>query len=102
MKGLREVVELYVKPSEALVNGIGTKETVVPLSERKVVFNGLSGLLQFHSESFLPKLEAAAKPLLNPALDDEAGNLSRAVAADVGDVFRTYNPFMRMYSTYIK
>jgi hypothetical protein len=101
VNGLREVVELYVKPAEVLVSGINTKETVVPLAERKVVFNGLSGLLQFHEDSFLPKLIAAADPLLNPAANDEDGSLSRAVAADIGDVFRTYNPFMRMYSTYI-
>ncbi|KAL7417768.1 hypothetical protein BDY24DRAFT_411722 [Mrakia frigida] len=101
VKGLQQVVELYVKPSEAPFNGIGSKETVVPLAERKVVFNGLSGLLQFHLESFLPKLEAAARPLLSLNVDDQDGALSRAVAADVGDVFRTYNPFMRMYSTYI-
>jgi len=102
VKGLHQLVELYVKPSEAPFNGIGSKETVVPFAERRVVFSGLEGLLKFHQDSFLPKLEAAASPLLNPNLDDQDGTLSRAVAADVGDVFRTYNPFMRMYSTYIK
>lgn len=101
VKGLRDLIHLYVRPSEAPVPG--TRETVVPAGERKIVFNGLVGLLQFHQDSFLPSLRNAAQPVLDDweraQIDD---GLSLAAALRVADVFRCYNPFMRMYSTYIK
>jgi len=101
VKGLRDLVHLYVRPSEAPVPG--TRETVIPAAERKIVFNGLVGLLQFHQDSFLPSLRKAAQPVLDDwerAQVDDA--LSLAAALRVAEVFRCYNPFMRMYSTYIK
>lgn len=94
------MVEIYVKPSEAPAVG-NSKDTVIPLQERKIVFGGLSGLLQFHEATFLPKLEVAAAPILKGG-EDQDGSLSMDAALGVADVFRVYNPFMRMYSTYIK
>ncbi|CDZ96787.1 Invasion-inducing protein TIAM1/CDC24 and related RhoGEF GTPases [Phaffia rhodozyma] len=99
VRGLRDLVEIYVKPSEAPAVG-NSKDTVIPLQERKIAFGGLSGLLQFHEQTFLPKLEAAATPVLKGG-DDLDGSASVKAALGVADVFRTYNPFMRMYSTYI-
>lgn len=81
-------------------------ETVVPASERKVVFNGVDSLFSFHKDSFLPALEVAAAPLLNTALDnpesDADGQLSLSVANAVGNIFVKHAAFMRMYSSYIK
>lgn len=101
VNGLRDLVDLYIRPSEAAAPG--TKDTVIPAAERRIVYNGITGLLQFHEDSFLPSLRQAAAPILQGGkivVEDEEVTL--AAALKVADVFRCYNPFMRMYSTYIK
>lgn len=95
------VVEIYVLASEASAGGLNSKDTVVPASERKIVFAGLHALLDFHNGTFLPKLVLAAKAIFDGVPDDD-GEMSRRCAMDVGAVFKSFNPFMRMYSTYIK
>lgn len=111
MKNLQELVDIYVRPAAAAVNTIGnvgssSKESVVPASERKIVFGGLEALYTFHKESFFPALEVAAAPLLSPkgaAADaDSDGKLSSEVAMAVGRTFISHAAFMKMYSTYIK
>jgi len=96
-------VDIYVTPATAPVTGIGnvsTKETVVPATERKIVFNGLESLLSFHKESFLPSLEKAYMTL--ESSDDADGQASTRAAINVAQVFVSHAAFMRMYSTYIK
>ena len=103
MKGMRELVDIYVKPASApvtVIGGVSTKETVVPASERKIVFNGLDSLLSFHKESFLPSLETAYPSL--ECSTDEDGEASTNAALAVARVFVSHAAFMRMYSTYIK
>jgi RhoGEF domain len=103
VKGMQELVDIYVKPASAPVTVIGsvsTKETVVPAGERKVVFNGLESLLSFHKESFLPSLDKAYASLEHSA--DEDGEASMNAALAVARVFVSHAAFMRMYSTYIK
>ena len=103
MKGMQELVDIYVKPASApvtVIGGVSTKETVVPASERKVVFNGLDSLLSFHKESFLPSLEKAYTSL--ECSTDEDGEASTNAALAVARVFVSHAAFMRMYSTYIK
>jgi hypothetical protein len=73
---------------------------MIPVNERKIVFGGIEGILRFHMDSFLPALEAAAKELIQKG-DDPTGEVSKRAANNVGQVFRTYNPFMRQYSAYI-
>lgn len=111
MKNLQELVDIYVRPASAPVNSIGnvtssSKETVVPASERKIVFGGLDSLFSFHKDILLPALEAAARPLLAPngaAADAENdGKLSLEVAMAIGRIFIAQAPFMKMYSSYIK
>ena len=111
VKNLQELVDIYVRPSAIPVNSLGnvtasSKETVVPQSERKIVFGGLDALFTFHKESFFPALEAAAAPLLSPqgaAKDaDSDGRLSTEVAMEVGRTFVAHAAFMKMYSSYIK
>lgn len=110
MKSLQELVDIYVRPAAAPANMIGnvtsTKETIVPASERKIVFGGLEALFLFHKESFLPALEAASAPLLGPngaANDADCdGKLSSDVAMALGLVFISHAAFMKMYSSYIK
>ncbi|KAG1755090.1 uncharacterized protein EDB91DRAFT_1042494 [Suillus paluster] len=109
VKGLQELVDIYVKPSAApvnLISGVGSgKETVIPSAERRIVFGGIEALFSFHKESFLPSLEKAAAPLLQkpPAGEelDPDGQLSVQVATAVAGCFLRYAAFMRMYSTYI-
>ena len=108
MKGLQELVDIYIKPASVPLNilsGSG-KETVVPSSERKVVFGGIDALFSFHKDSFLPALEIAAAPLMKPSTelqqDDVDGQLSQAVVRAVGNIFLKHAAFMRMYSSYIK
>ena len=84
----------------------GSKESVVPAIERKIVFSGLEALFSFHKESFLPALEKAAGPAMKPsevlAEADKDGNMSMNAARTVGNCFVSHAAFMRMYSTYIK
>ncbi|KAJ3506063.1 hypothetical protein NLJ89_g7086 [Agrocybe chaxingu] len=106
VKGLQELVDIYIKPAATPVNllsGVGsTKDTVVPASERKVVFGGIDALFSFHHDSFLPALEVAAAPLMKPTPDlDSDGQLSSSVAKAVGNIFVKHAAFMKMYSSYI-
>ncbi|KAF8633990.1 hypothetical protein AX15_001166 [Amanita polypyramis BW_CC] len=109
VQGLQELVDIYIKSAAVPVNilsGVGTmKDTVVPASERKIVFGGLEALFSFHKDSFLPALEFAAAPLMRPAAElqetDAHGHLSLKVAKDVGNMFLKHAAFMKMYSTYI-
>ncbi|OSD03495.1 hypothetical protein PYCCODRAFT_1365834 [Trametes coccinea BRFM310] len=105
VKGLQELVDIYIKPASAPVNGIGqNKDTVVPAHERKIVFSGLEALFYFHRESFLPALERATAPILVPGSNDQVdpdGQLSLCVARDVANTFVSHAAFMKMYSTYI-
>ncbi|KAI0662761.1 hypothetical protein C8Q70DRAFT_908828 [Cubamyces menziesii] len=105
VKGLQELVDIYIKPASVPVNGIGqNKDTVVPAHERKIVFSGLEALFYFHRESFLPALERATAPLLVPTQGgptDVDGQLSLYVARDVANTFVSHAAFMKMYSTYI-
>ena len=98
VQGLRELVDIYVRPASLLVKG--SNETVIPQTERKIVFGGIEGILQFHEVSFLPTLETAGKDLLRNG-DDTTGERSKRVAREIGEAFQTYHPFMRQYSTYI-
>lgn len=110
MKGLQELVDIYIKPAAAPVNvlsGVGqSKDTVLPSAERKIVFNGLDSLFSFHTESFLPELEKAAAPMMKPSAEiarmDTDGQKSLEVARAVAQIFVHRAAFMKMYSTYIK
>jgi hypothetical protein len=103
-------VDIYIKPGSVPVNLItsvgSSKDTVVPSSERKIVFSGVEALFSFHHESFLPALEIAAAPMMRPsdALQetDADGQLSSDIAKAVGNVFLKHVAFLKMYSSYIK
>ncbi|KAG5648123.1 hypothetical protein DXG03_006077 [Asterophora parasitica] len=109
VNGLQELVDIYIKPGCLPVNilsGVGSnKDTVVPATERKVVFSGIDALFSFHKDSFLPALEVAAAPLLKPAEElarvDADGQLSLNVVKAVGSMFLKHAAFMKMYSSYI-
>ncbi|KAF7319907.1 DH domain-containing protein [Mycena kentingensis (nom. inval.)] len=107
VKGLQELVDIYIKPGSAPVNVLGgsSKETTVPASERKVIFGGIESLFSFHKESFLPALEIAAAPLMKSNAElaeaDADGQLSLNVAKAIGSMFLKHAAFMKMYSSYI-
>ncbi|KAJ7139844.1 hypothetical protein C8R44DRAFT_765562 [Mycena epipterygia] len=107
VKGLQELVDIYIKPGAAPVNVLGgsSKDTVVPASERKIVFGGIDALFSFHKDSFLPALEMAAAPLMKPTPElleaDADGQLSLNVAKAIGSMFLKHAAFMKMYSSYI-
>ena len=100
VRGLGELVTIYVRPASQPVNTNKGAETVVPAAERKVVFGGIESIMSIHRDNLLPALEKAVKPLLDGA-DDEDGELSTRTAHAVGEVFRTYIAYMKQYSTYI-
>ena len=107
VKGLQELVDIYIKPAAAPVSGLGNVgQTTVPASERKIVFSGLESLFSFHKESFLPALEKVTGPIMRSAADlaeqDADGRLSLNVARAVAHCFVSHAAFMKMYSTYIK
>lgn len=100
-------MDIYIRPAAMPNSALGgsSKETVVPLAERKGVFSGLDGLYHFHHENFLPALELAAAPLLNGKHRSDLdldGQLSMAIALAVANVFCSHAAFMKMYSSYIK
>jgi hypothetical protein len=99
VRGLQDLVSIYVRPASQPISK-GDMETVIPANERKIVFGGVEGILQFHSQSFLPALEKAAEPLLRSkqALN---GDSSQRLAIHIANVFKQYHPFMRQYSAYI-
>ncbi|KAJ7130078.1 hypothetical protein C8R43DRAFT_670583 [Mycena crocata] len=107
VKGLQELVDIYIKPGAAPVNVLGgsSKDTVVPASERKIVFGGVDALFSFHKDSFLPALESAAAPLMKTTAElleaDADGQLSLTVAKAIGSMFLKHAAFMKMYSSYI-
>ncbi|KAJ7900051.1 hypothetical protein B0H14DRAFT_3080449 [Mycena olivaceomarginata] len=107
VKGLQELVDIYIKPGAAPVNVLGgsSKDTVVPAPERRVVFGGIDALFSFHKESFLPALEIAAAPIMKSTAElaetDADGQLSLSVAKAIGSMFLKHAAFMRMYSSYI-
>jgi len=107
VKGLRELVDIYIQPACAPLNLLsGSKDSVVPASERKVVFGGIESLFSFHKDSFLPALEGATASVMKPSPElqelDADGQLSLNVAKAVGHIFVKHAAFMRMYSSYIK
>jgi hypothetical protein len=100
VRGLGELVSIYVKPADQKVSGRGgDSETVIPRGESKIVFGGIEPILSIHREHLLPALEKAVRPLLEGG-DDEAGELSTKTAQTIGEVFRTYIVYMKQYSTY--
>lgn len=101
--GLQELVDIYIRPGSqpaTTIANVTSKETIVPVNERKIIFNGLESLLSFHKDSFLPALEKAYKALGEG--DDTSGELSNDTAMKIAKVFVSHAAFMRMYSTYIK
>ncbi|KAH9172745.1 GrfA protein [Lactarius sanguifluus] len=109
VRGLQELIDIYIKPAAAPVNLLGgvrsTKETVIPAEERRIVFSGLDSLFSFHKDIFLPVLELAADSALRSLprrLEEEAeGTLSANAARGIARTFVSHAAFMRMYSTYI-
>ncbi|KAF7791913.1 hypothetical protein EIP86_002939 [Pleurotus ostreatoroseus] len=107
VKGLQELVDIYIKPAAAPVSALGSVgQSTVPSAERKIVFGGLEALFSFHKQSFLPALERATAPVMRSAHDladlDSDGRLSLEVARAVANIFVSHAAFMKMYSTYIK
>lgn len=101
VRGLGELVSIYVKPSGVPVNSAKpTSETVIPASERKIVFGGIESIMTIHRDNLLPALERAIRDLIDNG-DDEEGEKSKATAHATGEVFRTYIAYMKQYSTYI-
>lgn len=100
VRGLTELVAIYVRPASQPVNSAKSSETVIPVAERKVVFGGVESVLVIHRDNVLPALTRTIQPLLDQG-DDDQGELSARIAHQVGEVFRTYIAYMKQYSTYI-
>ena len=72
----------------------GSKETVVPAIECKIVFSCLEVLFSFHKESFPPALEKAAGSVMQPlelladAYKDRATSVN--AARTVGNCYRAW------------
>lgn len=107
VKGLQELVDIYIKPAAAPLNVLGgVGHSAVPSAERKIVFGSLEALFIFHKDSFLPALERAAAPIMRSASElaelDADGGVSLSAARQVAQTFVSQAAFMKMYSTYIK
>ncbi|PWN54257.1 hypothetical protein IE53DRAFT_258314 [Violaceomyces palustris] len=103
VRGLSELVEIYVRPAKNPLEG-ASGSPVVPLVEQRAVFGNIEGLLQFHVDAFLPCLRSAARPLLQRGSDlceDEEASLTASVAEDIAAVFTRHSAFFKMYMSYI-
>ncbi|EPQ29178.1 uncharacterized protein PFL1_03465 [Pseudozyma flocculosa PF-1] len=103
VRGLQELVEIYVKPAQLPADGQGGAP-VVPQSEQRAVFGNVEAILRFHAEVFLPALRSAARPLLDGKLDhtaDGSSDFTAAVAESVASVFTHHAAFFKMYMSYI-
>ncbi|CDW96595.1 hypothetical protein [Sporisorium scitamineum] len=103
VKGLGELVDIYVKPAMAPADG-NSGVSVIPPNEHRAVFGNVEALLQFHRTVFLPSLAAMAKPVLDHDQDapgDMAPEETAAVAEKVASVFSTHAAFFKMYTSYI-
>lgn len=103
VKGLSELVDIYVKPAMAPADG-NSGVPVIPPSEHRAVFGNVEALLQFHRTVFLPSLVAMASPVLDHDQDapgEMAPEETAAVAEKVASVFSTHAAFFKMYTSYI-
>ncbi|KAJ1029978.1 hypothetical protein NDA16_000891 [Ustilago loliicola] len=103
VKGLSELVDIYVKPAMAPADG-NSGVPVIPPSEHRAVFGNVEALLQFHRTVFLPSLVAMAAPVLDHDQDapsEMAAEETAAVAEKVASVFSTHAAFFKMYTSYI-
>ncbi|KAG8715666.1 hypothetical protein FRC11_001613 [Ceratobasidium sp. 423] len=99
VKGLQELLDIYVKPSSEPAPGLNvSKETTIPAAERKIVFTGVDALLQFHKQSFLPSLVSAVDILSSAGPGED---VSTRAAHAIANVFVSHAAFMKMYFTYI-
>lgn len=100
LRGLCELVDIYVKPSKLVEVNSGVPW--IPQSEHRKVFGDIEGIMQFHKGAFLPLLEAAIAPLRSDEV--EYGNnaeLTANVAEEMANVFLRHHAFFRMYSSYV-
>ena len=117
VRGLTELVEIYVKPSQMSAEGASSGGApVVPLTEQRAVFGNVEGILHFHRDVFLPSLRSAAKGVLacrsgatrdsnsssgTTAAQTLDADESAAVAEKVAKVFSHHAAFFKMYMSYI-
>ncbi len=103
VKGLSELVDIYVKPAMAPADG-HSGVPVIPSNEHRAVFGNVEALLQFHRTVFLPSLVTVAQPVLEHNQDspvDMAPEETAAVAEKIASVFSTHAAFFKMYTSYI-
>ncbi|KAK9896826.1 hypothetical protein P389DRAFT_209431 [Cystobasidium minutum MCA 4210] len=104
LASLQDLVTLYIEPASAPLrtSGDGSRETVVPQSERNLVFSVVESITQFHSTVFLPELEKAA--IFAGGDRDSSSSLDHAVlrqtAVDIAKVFVDHAAFLKLYHSY--
>lgn len=108
IRGLQELVEIYVRPARKAVDGANGQAVLSP-AEHRTIFGNVEGLLQFHEGAFLPSLKLAAKEIILQSSGGEVPDggsaedaaMTARVAEAVAGVFTKHAAFFRMYSTYI-
>lgn len=103
VKGLAELVDIYVKPAMAPADG-NSGVPVIPCNEHRAVFGNVEALLQFHRGVFLPLLLTVAAPLLDHDQEkaaEMAPEETAAIAEKIAAVFTDHAAFFKMYSSYI-
>ena len=100
VRGLQELVDVYVKPAQQPFDKSSPTSACIPPSEQRAVFGNVEALLHFHQGAFLPLLKQAAAPVL-ASPDSLPSDAAARVAEEVSSVFVRHSAFFRMYSTYI-
>ncbi|UZJ51056.1 hypothetical protein CBS101457_000376 [Exobasidium rhododendri] len=115
IRGLQELVDIYVLPSAGLEDGSGNGQCAIPSPERRKVFGNVEAILHFHRGAFLPALESAARSVIDVDLsmwkskvseegegaEEEFKSMSANVVEQVAVVFQRHAAYFKMYSAYV-
>ncbi|WFD31283.1 hypothetical protein MSPP1_002317 [Malassezia sp. CBS 17886] len=102
--GLRELMDIYVKRARQPIDGSST-DRVLPVAKERAIFGHIEGIVYFHTDAFLPSLEAAAQPVLHAESaelgEDEDALVTTRVAVDVANAFTQHSAYFKMYMNYV-
>lgn len=102
---LYELVSVYVQLARQIVSESGQLKPRIPRDEVRVVFGMIESIQMLHRDFLPPALASVIQRLLNSSgAMEQQGDDSQAstqVAAKVGEIFRTYAPYLKQYAIHI-
>ncbi|SGY78979.1 BQ5605_C008g05005 [Microbotryum silenes-dioicae] len=100
LRGLEELVAIYVGPSAGVIDG----KELLPAVERRAVFSNVEAIRDFHAKIFFPDLlevvQSATKASASIRLIDPSHRWLMA-AIGIGRVFARHAAVLKIYSAYV-